>query len=143
MTVPPLRREVVVPIAPEAAFERFTAGVGRWWPLARHSVGGASSSVAFAAGQLVETCADGTTDVWGEVLAWEPGRRFVITWHPGRPGGPATEVEVRFEPAGSGTKVVLEHRGWDVLPEPAAAREEYGKGWPGVLAAYQEDGERV
>ena len=65
------------------------------------------------------------------------GQRFVITWHPGRPDGPATEVEVRFDAAGAGTKVVLEHRNWEVLPEPAAAREEYGNGWPGVLAAHQ------
>ncbi len=138
MTVPPLRREVLVDVTPDVAFDRFTAGIGRWWPLARHSVGGASSTVAFTDGRLVETLADGSTTVWGSVLVWEPGQRFVITWHPGRPDGPATEVEVRFEPAGAGTRVLLEHRNWDVLPEPAAAREEYGSGWPGVLAAYEE-----
>jgi uncharacterized protein YciI len=138
MTVPPLRREVLVDVAPDVAFDRFTAGIGRWWPLARHSVGGATSTVAFTDEQLVETRADGTIDVWGEVLVWEPGRRFVITWHPGRPDGPATEVEVRFDAAGAGTKVVLEHRNWEMLLEPAAAREEYGNGWPAVLAAYQE-----
>lgn len=142
MTPAPVRREVLVGVAPDVAFDRFTTGIGRWWPLAGHSVGGATSTVAFAGGRLVETCADGTTDVWGEVLAWEPGSRFVITWHPGRADGPATEVEVRFEPAGAATLVVLEHRGWEVLSEPAAVRAEYDSGWPGVLASYREHAER-
>lgn len=31
---PPIRREVLVDAGPEAAFEIFTAGLGRWWPLA-------------------------------------------------------------------------------------------------------------
>lgn len=33
-TVPPIRREVLVDAGPEIAFDVFTAGIGRWWPIA-------------------------------------------------------------------------------------------------------------
>jgi len=36
-TVPPIRREVLVDAGPEAAFDVFTAGIGRWWPIAELS----------------------------------------------------------------------------------------------------------
>jgi hypothetical protein len=32
-TVPPIRREILLDADPAAAFEVFTVGVGRWWPL--------------------------------------------------------------------------------------------------------------
>lgn len=132
--VPPVRREVMVRAVPAVAFTRFTDDIGRWWPLARHSVSGAGGTVAFTGGALVETGPDGTESVWGQVLDWEPPHRLRLTWHPGRPDGPATEVEVRFEPTPDGTRVVLVHRGWDALADPLGARTEYERGWPIVLA---------
>lgn len=98
MTVAPVRREVIVPGTPEAAFARFTDDIGRWWPLAGHSVGGAGGGVAFIGGQLVETCPDGSTAVWGEILDWEPGRRVRLAWHPGHPDGPCTPLARGWRP---------------------------------------------
>jgi uncharacterized protein YndB with AHSA1/START domain len=49
----------------------------------------------------------------------------------------ATEVEVRFTPDGAGTRVELEHRGWERLGATAAeSREGYNGGWNEVLARY-------
>jgi hypothetical protein len=46
-------------------------------------------------------------------------------------------VELRFLELDRGTRVVLEHRGWEALGERAeATREDYLTGWPGVLADY-------
>lgn len=135
-SVPPVRREVLVRGGPEDAFTRFTDDIGRWWPLASHSASGVGGTVAFTGGLLVETGPDGVESVWGEVLDWEPPHRLRLTWHPGQPDGPVTEVEVRFEVAGEGTRVVLVHRGWEALPDPEAARESYDSGWPTVLAAF-------
>jgi hypothetical protein len=36
------------------------------------------------------------------------------------------------------TLVRLEHAGWDAFDDPAAAREEYERGWPLVFGRYQE-----
>jgi uncharacterized protein YciI len=136
--VPPLRREIVVDTDPGTAFAVFTERIGRWWPVADHSVYGAGSAVAFTGGQIVERAPDGTTAVWGTVTRWEPGEAVGFTWHPGRPADQPTHVEVRFTPAGAQTRVVLEHSGWEVYGDPAAARAEYEQGWPEVLEGYRE-----
>jgi hypothetical protein len=81
-TVPPIRREVLVDADPAIAFEVFTAGIGRWWPLAELSVHGADATVAFVDGQIVERSGE-TVAVWGTVTRWEPS-----PWRsPGIPGG--------------------------------------------------------
>jgi SAM-dependent methyltransferase len=58
------------------------------------------------------TLTDGRHRV-GRVRLWEPGRGFVLEWHPA-PWNPAdvTEVTLRFEASGEGTRVTLEHRGF-------------------------------
>jgi uncharacterized protein YndB with AHSA1/START domain len=57
-----------------------------------------------------------------------------MTWHPGGSPEAATEVEVTFMPAGTGTLVTLEHRKWENLAEAAqAAHTGYANGWPYVF----------
>jgi uncharacterized protein YndB with AHSA1/START domain len=57
------------------------------------------------------------------VLDWQPGQRLCFEWRQRNfEPGQRTEVEVRFEPAGGGTRVVLEHRGWDRIPAGHPAR---------------------
>ena len=135
--LPPIRRQVVVPAGAELAFEVFTAEIGRWWPVADLSVYGAGTGVAFEGDRLVERGPDGTESVWGSVLHREPPHRLRLTWHPGAHPAKASEVEVTFaEVSGDLTLVTLEHRGWERFPDPAAARAEYDRGWPRVVAAY-------
>jgi uncharacterized protein YndB with AHSA1/START domain len=135
MTEPPIRREVIVPADAATAFAVFTDRIGAWWPLAELSVHG-DGTVALVDGDLVETAADGRRAVWGSVTTWEPPRRLALTWHPGRDAESASRVTVTFEDRPDGTLVTLEHDGWEVYADPAAARAEYGQGWPGVLARY-------
>src|SRR4051794_952595 len=134
-TVPPIRREVMVEGDLEVAFAVFTRGIGRWWPLGELGVFH-DGTVAFADGRIVETSARGEEAVWGTVTDWEPPSRIAFTWHPGAPETRASQVEVRFAPAGTGTLVTLVHRGWEVFADPRAAREEYDQGWPGVLSGF-------
>ena len=62
----------------------------------------------------------------GRVVAWVPGERVLFEWHSADwAPGEATEVELRLEPSGAGTRVVLEHRGWGRL-----------LGGPGELAGW-------
>jgi hypothetical protein len=76
------------------------------------------------------------------VLAWEPPKRFVMTWHPGREADGAQELELRFAAVPGGTRVELEHRGWQALGERARetrdAYDDDARGWPSVLARYQQ-----
>ena len=133
----PIVIDLVVPCPPERAFDYFTRDIGRWWPLATHSCGEADA-VALAlepriGGLLVEHTRDGTRHVWGEVTAWEPGRRVAFTWHPGRGIDWATHVDVAFAAHPSGTRVTLTHDGWDARDDGARARENYADGWRLVL----------
>jgi uncharacterized protein YndB with AHSA1/START domain/uncharacterized protein YciI len=131
--LPPIRRQVVVAGNAEVAFDVFTSEIGLWWPVARFSVH--RGAVAFEDGRLVERGPDGAEAVWGKVLDWEPPRRVRLTWHPGSDPSTASEVEVSFAPVTDDlTMVTVEHRGWERFTDPAAARDEYGHGWPHVLA---------
>src|SRR6185437_12796179 len=67
-TLPPIRRAILVEADPAAAFEVFTAGLGRWWPLGELSVHGKDATVSFdgaeAGARIVERSAGGETAVW-------------------------------------------------------------------------------
>lgn len=136
--LPPIRREVVVDLAPEDAFDLFTSGIGGWWPLAEHSVFGEGARVAFVEGQIIETSGS-RTSIWGTVTEWEPGKRVSFTWHPGQQADRASTVTVSFsERESDRTLVVLEHSGWEVFDDPPAARGEYDQGWPTVMGRYHD-----
>ena len=139
--IAPVRRSVHVPVTPDIAFARFTAEIGQWWPAATHSVGqGQVAAVVLEPGEggrLYERLEDGTEHNWGWIRAWEPPHRVVMSWHPGSEGVVETELEVRFVADAGGTKVSLEHRGWEVLADQAqTVRDGYESGWASVLAAY-------
>lgn len=137
-TLPPVRREIIVAAPPERAFAVFTDEIGRWWPLGDHSVYGATSTVGFDDGRIVERSAQGEQAVWGTVTAWQPGRVVSFTWHPGEEADRASAVTVTFHDRGERTLVVLEHTGWEIFADPDAARAEYDGGWVGVLDRYQD-----
>ena len=91
-------------------------------------------------GRLYERLDDGTEHTWGEVLAWDPPHRFVITWHPSPEPVAMTEVEVTFTAIDAdSTTVQLTHRDWQRLGDAAAVdRDNYSNGWVGVLGRYTE-----
>jgi uncharacterized protein YndB with AHSA1/START domain len=140
----------VVAADPATAFEVFTREIDAWWkqgPRFRPSVGGAGllRLEPGAGGRLLEHYADGSTFEFGRVKVWEPGQRLVFDLV-GRDfaAGESTEVEVRFEPADGGTRVTVEHRGWDRFPDGHPVRHGLGASafndvmalwWADLLAA--------
>ncbi|MCP5024835.1 MAG: hypothetical protein GY929_00995 [Actinomycetia bacterium] len=142
---PPVIRATWVERPPEEAFKVFTDEIGAWWPLPTHGLfGETTGGVAFRNGRLVEQATDGRETVWGEVRAWEPPSRLVISWHPGRAEPDSSEVEVLFTPDGTGTRVLVEHRGWETFGAEATARRRsyVGPGaWGYVLDHYADGAE--
>ena len=137
----PVRKSVRVARPPAEAFSVFTEGIGRWWPLHAYSLGQARAVTCtlegHAGGAIYEVDDQGRRAPWGHVIAWEPPRRLVMSWHPGQPAEAAQEVEVRFSADGAGTLVELEHRGWQKLGAKAAeARAGYQDGWTDVLGVH-------
>ncbi len=120
---PPVVRTAIVPIDVERAFAVFTTEIGAWWPLPTHSVfEDRSGGVMFADDALIEVAIDGQRSTWAEVEAWTPPDGFVLAWHPGRPDGPASRVEVTFRPDGDGTLVQIRHDGWEAFGRDGMAR---------------------
>lgn len=138
--VAPLTRTTFVACTPERAFAAFTDEIRQWWPLRSHSVyEGDARSVVFEDGFLVEHSTDGQSCIWGQVLTWDPPSSFSMTWHPGREAGEHTEVVVTFRPEGEGTRVDLEHTGWEIFGDQAVTRRaSYADalGWDLVLAEF-------
>jgi uncharacterized protein YndB with AHSA1/START domain len=141
-----IRRQVTVGTDPERAFHLFTAAIDSWWPGETHSMaagdGQAVQSIVFeqrAGGRVYEVAADGTEGTWATVLEWDPPAGFVLAWKPSSRDEPPTEVEVRFTADGAGTRVDLEHRGWERLGAAAAERAGgYPDGWARVLGRFAE-----
>lgn len=136
-----VKKEVRVLGTAESAFVRFTEGIGSWWPVETHAVKADEvESVVFepwVGGRVYERQRDGTEALWGTVTAWDPPRRFAMTWHPGRDVALATRLEVEFDEVEEGTRLRLTHTGWEVLGEEAAKTcREYHRGWDPVLARF-------
>ena len=141
VTTEAIHKTVLVDFAPAEAFELFTTRVSSWWPKESHSYGGDKvKEVVFeprVGGTLYEVTDEGTAP-WGRITAWDPPHRLVMEWLIVKCGGlPGTEVEVRFTPEGPGTRVELEHRGWERAVDPSG-RNNYDSGWDVVLAPFVE-----
>lgn len=120
-----------VKASPERAFQAFVGEIGAWWrpsPLFA-TTPRAPGRLAFEPGEggrLTETLANGKVFEIGRITAWEPPRRLVFTWRQASfPPDLATEVEVVFAAAGEETRVSVEHRGFDRIPQESAARHGF------------------
>jgi len=133
----PLVKSVVVPTTPDRAFTVFTEQLGRWWPLASHSVAREQATdvrlEGAVGGQIIEYDADGRVGSWGTVSDWDPPHTVSFSWHPGTDPRQAGHVTVRFTAHDDGTEVELTHTGWERRPDGAEARENYDTGWAFVL----------
>ena len=115
-----------VKAAPSRAFAAFVGEIGAWWrPNGLfQTTPRAPGVLAFEPGEggrLTETLASGKVFEIGRIRVWDPPHRLVFSWRQANfPPELSTEVEVRFEAVGEETRVSVEHRGFDRVPEGAA-----------------------
>lgn len=141
-----IREAVEVPSTPAEAFELWTAGINRWWkPGTRYwNDGRRAKGLRFEprlGGRFIEVYDEATGEGLeiGRIKVWEAGRRIVYTWREaGWKAGEITEVEVRFEPAGTGTRVTVTHSGWETVSDGNRLRQGYGYGVRELLGWYRE-----
>lgn len=136
----PINKSLTVPLTPADAFALFTSDIDSWWPKDKFSVTGGDSTVTFPAHKdedIVETGADGSSNVWGTIIAHDPGKYLAFSWHPGRGPEEATTVTVTFTQTEAGTKCDLTHGGFDILGDTAdAVSTSYLHGWDMVLGCF-------
>jgi uncharacterized protein YndB with AHSA1/START domain len=151
VTIAPVRKSIRVSASQAHAFDVFTSGLGRWWPL-DHRIGKAPRKAVVmethVGGHWYELAEDGSRTNVGKIIAWEPPNRFVMTWDINSRWKPDTsvssEVEVRFIPDGTNaTRVELEHRKFEQMGAEAgeSMRKDVDGGWPGLLETFKQHAE--
>ncbi|MGW6282130.1 SRPBCC domain-containing protein [Kribbella sp. NPDC055071] len=122
-SIEPVRQEVVVPVDPRRAFELYVNRPGR-----AHPADGQSGDPLrivyepFAGGRWYEVDRSGREYEWGRVLTWDPPHRLTLAWMVGAATGEwafdpdpahASLAEITFEPIDGGTRVAVEHTGFE------------------------------
>ena len=114
---------------PEHAFDIFTGEIGAWWrpnALFRITPRGDGTLSFEDRERLVTTLPNGKVFEIGRVLIWLRGERLAFSWcQAGFTAGMVTEVDIRFERVGHETRVTVEHRGWDTIPQDHVARHGF------------------
>jgi uncharacterized protein YndB with AHSA1/START domain len=122
---------VRVPADPARAFQAFTEQIGEWWrPNGLFQfTSRRDGTLAFEpgkGGRLLETYPEGDPFVIGDVRAWEPPGRLVVSWREASfEPDQETELHVRFDAVGDQTRVTVEHHGWDRIPADHVARHGF------------------
>ena len=144
----------VVAVDPATAFAIFTEEIGIWWkPKVRHLFRedrtGVMKFEPGPGGRLLEVYAKSPEELFevGRILIWARAKHLVFEWRQGSfTANEVTQVEVRFEAVRGGTRVTLEHRGWDTLSPDHRARHGFhgeaftnmvGLRWADLLTAFK------
>ncbi|VTZ22707.1 ATPase [Methylocella tundrae] len=120
-----------VKATPQEAFGIFTQEIGAWWrpnalfQLTPHGDGKLRFDPG-EGGRLLTTLPNGEEFEIGRITVWLPGEQLAFTWRQASfASGQLTQVEVRFEAVSEETRITVEHRGWDTIPQEHAARHGF------------------
>ncbi len=144
-----VRKTITVKASAEQAFHVFTEEFDTWWPRSHH-IGKSPMKKAVIEGRTGGRCyseqTDGTDCPWGQILVWEPPRRFVMAWQINAQWqyepdlAKSSEVEINFTPElGGTTRVDLEHRYFERMgPGGAVMRTSVDSpgGWGTLLQLF-------
>jgi hypothetical protein len=138
----PVVKTLEIKRSADDAFRMYVHEGAKWWPLDTHALSPENNTKAVdliveprVGGRVYEVAEDKREFDWGEVLAYESGRRFAMTWQLGRARAQSGEIEVLFEPLGpSSCRITLTHTGWERMGEEGPPmRAGYDAGWGQVF----------
>ena len=138
----------IVEVDPETAFRIFTEEVDLWWkrgPRFRFRPGqdGTLRFEPGEGGRFVEIYDEVSGDAYeiGRILSWEPGKRLLFECKARKfERHQVTVVEVQFESTDGGTRVTVNHRGWDAIPaDHPARRGMVGEAFEGMMGLWWAD----
>jgi uncharacterized protein YndB with AHSA1/START domain len=137
VAAPPITHEYELRCGPERAFAVYTGRIGEWWDPRYTANPTTLESVTIEphlGGRVYATHADlGELD-WGEVTAWEPGRRLVHTFSLAQDPAHPSEVAVELAPReGGGSVMRFAHGGW--THANVGAREKFSD-WSVMLERF-------
>jgi uncharacterized protein YndB with AHSA1/START domain len=133
-----IRKSIRVERPPQVAFRVFCEAIGEWWPKGPSFNGKHQTDMIIegrVGGRFFQRYADGTEYEIGRVTAYQPSRLVAFTWR-APTWDVTTQVEVRFTAEAGGTRVELEHSGWDQSAKTRDGRNNYDSGWAKILGHY-------
>jgi hypothetical protein len=142
----PLEIELELRCSADHAFATWTERFGLWWPAGHTASGDPEASVHLEprlGGRIFERAGNGREIDWGEVTVWDPPRRLGYLWHIRRTREAATDVLVHFEDTRDGSRIRIEHTGWERLGDEGPSwRDANRGGWAGLLPHFAATAER-
>lgn len=133
--------EFTVACSPEHAFRVWTERISQWWPKGHSVSSDPEMEVVIEprlGGRIFERTPAGDEHDWGEVTRWEPPRVLGYLWHIAQSREDATDVTIRFDGEGEGTRVSISQAGWERLGERAIPlRERNQSGWAALWPHYE------
>lgn len=134
MSEPPIRFEYRLRCAAKRAFAVYTERIGEWWDPRYSANPETLESVTIeprVAGRVYATHSDLGEDDWGEVTAWEPGRRLVHSFSLAQDPAHPSEVVMELVASDDGCCVLrFAHGGW--TETNVGDRKKFGD-WPVLL----------
>ena len=131
-----IRKSIKVNCSPEKSFRVFCEEMSEWWP---GGFGGKGTKLYLegrVGGRFYELRPDGTEYQIGKVTAYQPPSLVAFSWR--APSWDVdTQVEIQFTAEGAGTRIDLEHSGWEQDAKTRDARNNYDGGWVTVLGHFQ------
>jgi uncharacterized protein YndB with AHSA1/START domain len=150
--IAPVRKIVRVKAPIAHAFDVFTSGLSRWWPLDKSISKNPLEKVLMEprlGGHWLEIADDATETALATIIVWEPPHRVVLVWQLNAQWQPdsamKSEVDVRFTSDGpDATLVELVHHKFETMGAEAgnSMRKDVDRGWPGLVERYAQEAER-
>jgi len=136
----PLHKTTEVPLSPAEAFDLFLRQIDLWWPKDSHAPLGPDAEIkveAHKGGRIIEVGPNGTKNLWGRIIGWDPDRFLAFTWFPEDDEDSAKVVSVAFHPTDTGTRLDLTLEDAATVSTPVdAVSTSYLFGWDLVLGSY-------
>jgi uncharacterized protein YndB with AHSA1/START domain len=133
-----IHKSIRVERPPELSFRVFCDEIGQWWPKGPSFGGKRLTNMVIegrVGGRLYEQHDDGSEYEIGRVTAYQPPSVVAFTWRAPSWEMP-TQVEIRFIADGNGTRVELEHSGWEQAAAMLETRKNYDGGWERMLGEF-------
>jgi uncharacterized protein YndB with AHSA1/START domain len=131
-----IRKSIWVRRPPEFSFKVFCEDIGEWWP---GGFGGKEVKLFLerrVGGRFYERRPDGSEYEIGRIVAYQPPSLVAFSWR-APSWDVTTQVEIRFSAERDGTRIDLEHSGWEQDAKTREARKNYDAGWDRMLGHYQ------
>ena len=129
----PITFDYTLRCSADDAFGAYTERISEWWHPGYTANADTLQAVTIepsVGGRVYATHSDMGEHEWGEVTAWEPGRRLTYSFTLAQDPQHPTKVDVAFVPSEAGCTVQFAHSGWSDINR--SARQKFAD-WPTML----------